>query len=191
MDNNPYAQPTTLGYAPQPTIPLASQGARFVGALVDSIVPIAALFVGLPIMMLDPEFGVEGSEPGPIGMAGAVVSFVSFLTITGLQWYWIASSGQSVGKKLMNIQIRKLDGSPVGFVSGVIMRSWLLSFAIGVLNIISCGLLGSALYLVDSLMILGNERRCLHDLIASTVVIELQPAESFHGPLNAGAEQWS
>ena len=67
----------------------------------------------------------------------------------------------------MNIRIVQLDGSPVGFGSGVVLRVWV----IGLITAIPYrgGLIG----LADILWIFGSERRCLHDYIASTCVIEV------------------
>jgi uncharacterized RDD family membrane protein YckC len=65
----------------------------------------------------------------------------------------------------MGIKIVKLDGSPVNFVSGVIMRNWIVGLMGGIPYV------GSCIRLVDTLMIFGDERRCIHDRIAGTKVI--------------------
>ncbi|MFN7730510.1 MAG: RDD family protein [Pirellula sp.] len=152
---------------------LANHGERFVGMLIDSILDFGSLCVGVPIAAMDPNFGKPEASPGPLVFVGGFVSLIAVFTVTGLQWYWIATLGQSAGKRLMKTQIRRLDGSKVDFVSGVILRSWIVNFAFGALHIATCGFLGWVVHLVDALMILGADQRCLHDRIADTKVIKL------------------
>lgn len=86
------------------------------------------------------------------GMAiGLLVLFVIF------QIYLLASQGQTIGKSLLKIKIvRNDDESNPGFWRAVVLR-----------NLIS-GVLG----LIDILFIFGAERRCLHDYIADTKVVD-------------------
>ena len=42
--------------------------------------------------------------------------------------YLITTSGQSIGKKLVKTRIIREDGSPVDFVSGVVLRAWIIGF---------------------------------------------------------------
>ena len=104
---------------------------------------------------------------GLIGlMALMVLAFLAY------QWYLVATTGQSLAKRWMGIKIVRLDGSPVGFVHGVLLRSWVISMATNAIST-TPGLrtLGRLVHLVDALMIFGEERRCLHDHIAGTRVI--------------------
>ena len=84
--------------------------------------------------------------------------------------FMIASSGQTVGKKAMGIRIVLYEnGKLPGMVNGWVLR-WLVPFAIGFVPYIG-GLFG----LVDILFIFGEEKRCIHDLIASTKVVVAEP----------------
>jgi uncharacterized RDD family membrane protein YckC len=65
----------------------------------------------------------------------------------------------------MGIKIVKMDGSPCGFVSGVLLREIVLSGA-GFIPFI-----GKVIGLVDAVMIFGDQRRCLHDQLAGTKVV--------------------
>jgi uncharacterized RDD family membrane protein YckC len=65
----------------------------------------------------------------------------------------------------LGLRVVRSDGSPVGFVAGVAIREWVV-FGLGVIP----GL-GLIFRLADSLTILGDERRCLHDLVAGTKVV--------------------
>ena len=75
--------------------------------------------------------------------------------------------GQSIGKLLTGIQIvRAQDQSRAGFVKAVMLR-WFL-FAV----ISSMQFIGLPLMLGDILLIFRSDRRCLHDLVADTMVIK-------------------
>ena len=100
---------------------------------------------------------------GVIGVAALMVLMV--LAFMGYQWYLIATTGQTLAKRWLGIKIVRVDGTPLGFVNGVILRSWVL----GLLGNIP--IVGPLVSLVNPLMIFGEERRCLHDQIAGTRVI--------------------
>jgi uncharacterized RDD family membrane protein YckC len=81
------------------------------------------------------------------------------------QWYLVSTTGQTLGKRWAGIRIVKVDGSPVTFVSAVLMRSWVFSALTMVPYI------GTVLALADIVMIFGSERRTVHDHLAGTQVI--------------------
>ena len=60
-------------------------------------------------------------------------------------------------------------GAPVDFVTGVLLRVWIT----GVLGSFVLSWIGCLFWIIDSCMIFGQERRCLHDHIASTRVVEV------------------
>jgi uncharacterized RDD family membrane protein YckC len=73
--------------------------------------------------------------------------------------------GQSIGKMLVGIHIvRAQDGSRAGFLKAVLLRWFVFSL------IESIGFIGPALTLGNVLMIFRKDRRCLHDLVAETLV---------------------
>lgn len=87
---------------------------------------------------------------------------VSFLTVQG---YLLATSGQSVAKRLLGLRIVDADGNPPGFSRTVIRRegSRLLLGAVPYV--------GPLLSLADSLAIYADDRRTLHDHLAGTWVV--------------------
>jgi uncharacterized RDD family membrane protein YckC len=173
---NPYAPPTSdvnAGAQPPAEGQPAERGTRFVAALVDGLLFLVALI---------PAF-IAGFESGVFREGGNTAIFRAFVAnglgaISGLAWlgliifqaYLVATSGQSIAKKLFKIKIVKLDGAPVNFVSGVLLRNWLMMLLqqIPVVNLI--------LPLLDALFIFREDRRCIHDLIAGTKVIQLSGA---------------
>lgn len=159
---NPYAPPThhepgpawaqTFGNAQ----PLATPGARLGAHLLDG-----SLYFGA--MMLA---GVPGAAFGD-EVAGAL-AVLGWIGLAAYQWYLLSTTGQTLGKKWLAIRVVKVDGSPVDFVSAVLLRSW----AFHALTIVGIALvIGSVLPLVDALMIFGEDRRCLRDHLAGTKVV--------------------
>jgi uncharacterized RDD family membrane protein YckC len=171
---NPYAPPTSdvnAGVLP-PTSDLrpAERVTRLVSQIVDGLLFLVVLVPGLIAGFQTGAFHGNSSTAlfrafvsGPLG----VVSLVAWLGLLGFQAYLVATSGQSIAKKLFKIRIVKIDGSPVNFVSGVLLRNWLMMVLqqIPVVNLI--------LPLLDALFIFREDRRCIHDLIAGTKVIQL------------------
>ena len=82
-----------------------------------------------------------------------------------IQGYYLSTQGQTLGKKLMKIKVVRYDNKRNGgFITNVLIR-----FFLGVL------LLGMIPFypLVDSLFIFREDKRCIHDLIAGTCVIDV------------------
>jgi uncharacterized RDD family membrane protein YckC len=145
-------QPPTRDYA---RTDLADRSARFAARLIDTL-----FFVVTAV-----PFGV-GMFFGAVDHVGrAMVLLPPLLVLLTYQSVLVATTGQSIAKRWLGIRVVRADGSPVGFVRGVVVREWLV-FAIGCIPFV--GLLSR---LFDSAMILGEERRCVHDLLAGTQVV--------------------
>jgi uncharacterized RDD family membrane protein YckC len=86
----------------------------------------------------------------------------------GKQWRDLALSGQTLGKRKMEIKVIKHDRGeePLGFMQGVVLRSWVIGFFMFVpgINLI--------LFFANCLFVLREDRRCLHDMIAKTRVVD-------------------
>jgi uncharacterized RDD family membrane protein YckC len=98
------------------------------------------------------------------------------LPLSLFQWSLIARTGQSLGKRWVKIKIFKKDGSPVDFVSGVVLRHWLLYLTpvfIGLVMPQPATQLTQVVWFVDIVLIFGVAHRCLHDYIAGTQVLQL------------------
>jgi uncharacterized RDD family membrane protein YckC len=154
---NPYAAPL---YEPiQPPVRdanhdlLAGRGARFAARMIDYLLFAATV---LPIGA-----AVTFDHMSEAWLATAILP----LLFTAYQCYLVTTSGQSVGKKLLGLRVVRQDGTPVSFVSGVVLREWV------VFGIASVPVIGVLFRLVDSVMIFGEDHRCLHDQLAGTKVI--------------------
>lgn len=136
--------------------PWARLGAAILDAVVMMVVMLPAIFLLVDFEMFDPANGVWDFY-SKVGLP--------MLLVAAVQWYLIATSGQSIGKKVVGLKIIKTDGSDVNFVSGVILRSWIPA-VIGWVPFV-----GSIFGLVDALFIFSSDHRTIHDLIAGTKVI--------------------
>ncbi len=159
--DNPYGAPEGIGQAPirvsYGETALAGAGSRLLAHLVDGLI---ALVVYLP-MLLAIAMGSE-ADSGFMGVA-IMISAIGILLLVVYQLYLLSRDGQTLGKKAMKVRVVMYDdGSNPGFGRAVGLRL----FVNGLIGIIP------GYGLVDVLFIFGAERRCLHDYIAGTKVVE-------------------
>jgi uncharacterized RDD family membrane protein YckC len=165
---NPYAPPVAGSeYRPFEVaqqsygIP-AERGTRLIAHIVDNVLLALAAAPGfIAVIAFGESFAGEGAEVLQLVIAATL--FGPPLLVLIYQWYLVSTTGQTLAKRWFGIRIIKLDGSLPGFLSGVVLRSW-VTYALSSV----CNLIG----LVDALMIFGEESRCLHDQIASTKVVK-------------------
>ena len=143
--------------------PLASRWSRLFACIIDTI--ILLIFI-LPIMYFTGGFEgfEEATEPSILyELAMGVFSIVMFCLINV---QLLLNHGQTVGKKILNIRIVSFDNA--NKASGEqLLRRYSIYFLLGLLPVI-----GSLLDLINILFIFGAEKRCGHDLVAGTKVIE-------------------
>ena len=139
------------------TIGLAGRGARLVASLLDGLV----LAVVPAIAVL-----ADGSTNAPSG-AGVAVAVLWVVTASLYQMVRVAQTGQTFGKEWIGIKIVSLDDAPVTFGSAVLLR-----------GVVCQGLLGIIPFygLLDAMFIFRGDRRCIHDLVAGTKVVEIDRA---------------
>ena len=146
------------------SMPLANRGTRLVAQFLDGLATLGAIIPGMIIMFGGQELAREEPMVMVIGIILAVCGFLAFMIY---QWALLANEGQTVGKRMMNIRIVMADdGSLPGFGRAVGMRL----FVNGLIGAIPY--LGTCYGLIDILFIFGDDRRCLHDLLAETIVVE-------------------
>ncbi|MEO6362938.1 MAG: RDD family protein [Caldimonas sp.] len=143
---------------------LADRGTRLGAAIVDVI--IAMIVFGLLAALTS--FNVFRPDPAagvwlPM-VRNTLLGFIFFIVING---YLLATRGQTVGKMFMKIRIVRSDGSPASFARLAGLR-YLLNSALTLIPVI-----GSIYGVIDALFIFRANRRCVHDLIADTVVVKV------------------
>ncbi len=159
---NPYAAPQGPDYsfstsAVSSNFIKAERGTRFAAKMIDGLCDVVAMIPGFALFIAG---GAANEEI--FTFLGIGVLILGLLAMAIYQWMGIVKSGQTVGKRAMKIKVVRQDGSPVDFLSGVVLRNWIIavvSQAVG------------AVGLVDALLIFTDQRRCLHDMIATTDVI--------------------
>jgi uncharacterized RDD family membrane protein YckC len=167
----PFAPPTA-NLDPGAEAPLAEQlparrWSRWLGAVLDTLllVPFVAaetVFFGLPKQTH--------------GLDNATLRFyVALLPLEIYQWYLVATTGQSLGKRWTGTKIVRMDGGSVDFMSGVVLRSWPTYLVSILTQLVGLSGVGQLLETVDVLLIFGSSRRTLHDHIAGTKVIAVHP----------------
>jgi uncharacterized RDD family membrane protein YckC len=172
-NHNPFAPPSAdadfavrdqpYGYGHTHGYPLASYGARWGGAFIDSLLMMA---VGLPFWLVG-GFLVKGSTE-EFGMAPMALGFLAILGFQAYQWYLVSTTGQTLGKRWLKMRIIRENGEPVNFVTGVVVRVWVL-FAAQMIPLV-----GSFIGLADALAIFfGENRQTLHDRLAHTLVVRI------------------
>ncbi len=88
---------------------------------------------------------------------------VAMIALVGAQLYLLATLGQTIGKMVMKIRIvRKDTFDNGGFKTNVLVRT----FA----NFLLC--IVPAYPVLDCLLIFRDDRRCVHDWLAGTLVVK-------------------
>ena len=145
----------------------ATRLSRLGAVLVDGLVgfaPLGAILLMLPMLMLR-----GGTSTLLILLALAALVAVAVL-IT--QIVLVARHGQTIGKKVLGIRMITSDGD-IPSVWRVFFLRWLpfVVVAAVVEYVVKVRGLGNIVHVVDALLIFQPNRRCLHDLLAGTHVI--------------------
>lgn len=166
---NPYRSPeSTLVEADSGReAELAGRGVRLGAAIIDTILLMLLL---MPAMYVGGYFeaamsaGMKGEQvPFTLVMLWAVIGFVAFIV---LQAYPLNQNGQTWGKKLLGIKIVDLDGNKPPLGKLLALRY------LPVQMVVNVPMIGPLAGLVNVLFIFRDDRRCVHDLIAGTRVVQ-------------------
>jgi uncharacterized RDD family membrane protein YckC len=152
--------PETMTSMTTATPALAGRGARLGAALLDLLIFSVFLIPGIWIM------SSSDSDMGK-GFGGAFL-VVGWLGLLVTQMVFLVIRGQSLGKMAVGIKIvRVADGSVPGFVKVVLLRMFVPSLLAAI------PYAGALIWFADVLFIFRDDRRCLHDLIAETKVVDV------------------
>ena len=181
--------PTLNGSAPAASTPVASEHrepelagrlTRLTAVSLDTLIGIViaspgALILGGPFLEAvvaklrgqEPDF--PEIELGRLLIGLAVLGFATF-ALQLFQIYLVSTRGQTLGKRFFGIRIvRASDGSNPGFA-----RAWLLRALVpGIIGMLPT--IGSVFTIVNYGFIFRADRRCLHDLLADTRVVKVNP----------------
>lgn len=145
------------------TTNLASRWKRLGGALIDGVL---AMIVMLPVMAVTGMFSASlGSEGMTFGRRAGmfVLGCLVFLAMNG---YLLFKRGQTIGKVAVKTKIVDLNGQLPDFGRLLALRYLVIAL------VAQIPFLGGLIGLVNALFIFRSDRRCLHDHIAGTRVVE-------------------
>jgi uncharacterized RDD family membrane protein YckC len=159
------AAPDAAGYAK------ASRSSRLAAVVIDGLI------FSLPLV---PAYFAAFGSAFRSGHA-TILGFWMAVFATGLLFYvgllinlvlWVVvavmvhRNAQSIGKKLCGIKVARTDGSRATLGRIFWLRN-VANYAIRVVPVV-----GPLYVLVDVLMIFGDQRRCCHDYLADTIVVQ-------------------
>lgn len=141
---------------------LASRGARLGGAIIDGII---SGIVTFPLMYYSGFWQAAMAGEVHLGqqLLLALLGMVVFLLLNG---YLLAKRGQTIGKALVGTRIISVQDEQILPLPKVFGLRYLP------INIVAqVPYIGTALAFINALFIFRDDRRCLHDLIAGTKVV--------------------
>jgi uncharacterized RDD family membrane protein YckC len=147
---------------------MAERGARLAAVILDSLAMGGILLLcGLPAIFMG---SISDSMNGNGDFAGfglLIIFFLIGLVVWGLYNFKLMNEfGQTWGKRRMGIKVVRVDGTKLTVGRWILLRIGAL-MALGFIPFA-----GSLVGIVDTLMIFRADKRCLHDLIADSIVIK-------------------
>jgi len=176
---NPYQSPLTTDAPPfqadeEPSGKLAARSARLLAVVIDGTLEAIGLFFILYLPDASDLFFSDYStwvEPIVLGLLSLLVYYV-------INGWLLATRGQTVGKLLIGIRIEDHDTSSIIPLSRqVLLRDLPIVLPAYLLPVVTFGTeladLELLIYVLDGLFIFTASRRCLHDRIAKTKVVQI------------------
>jgi uncharacterized RDD family membrane protein YckC len=166
---NPYAAPSArLEDQQVGSLILADRGQRLGAAIIDMIAFYGVLFVAVMLVGIFASSFVneKTADSMVIPIIIVVIVGLAILAIALVNLRLVILYGQTIGKRLLDIRMVRTDGSPLAAVRFIFAR-WLPTTVLsGIPGI------GWLFFLIDTLLIFSADQRCLHDLIADTIVVK-------------------
>ncbi|MEO6993198.1 MAG: RDD family protein [Lacunisphaera sp.] len=144
----------------------ASRWLRLGAAILDGIIGGILVMPGFVLVTAAGFFTNPTHPNAPLMAEGLGLLGLGFLILMSIQIYLLTTRGQTIGKKLLAIKIVNFDDETnPGFVKAFLLRSFVNGL------IASIPVVGPVYSLVDLCFIFRDDRRCLHDLLAGTKVV--------------------
>lgn len=142
--------------------PLADPGTRLIAQFIDGFCVLGVLLPAGALALLGSLAGGDDAA----GIAGGVGALIGIIALVVYQASLLGREGQTIGKRSQRIRIvDATDGSN----PGIGRAFWTRSVANGMLGAIPY--LGSLYSIADIVFIFRDDRRCIHDHLASTIVV--------------------
>lgn len=153
-----------------PMVQLAGIGPRVVARLIDAALALSTLLPSAALVLALGGGRVMTGRP-VLQILTLLPALFLLVVLSSYQWSSTATDGTTIGKRLMGIRIERDDGEPPGFVTGVVLRSWVFTIGEVVGNVLLC-VGGVALLITDGLLALSADGKTLHDRVAGTRVVK-------------------
>lgn len=162
---NPYAAPQARREPPVDVREqvLASRGIRLGAVLVDGVLYSACFVPGYIQLRLTDT--VPAVHYGPVGTGISIALACCGIALFAYNLWLLHERGQTLAKLWFGIRIVRCDGGRAGLAR----LFWLRGFLPAVLGAIPC--LGTLFQLADAVAIFSEEKRCVHDYFADTIVV--------------------
>ncbi|QLC74860.1 RDD family protein [Pseudomonas sp. LPB0260] len=164
MSDNIYAPPqSVLVETVDKNDITASRWKRLGASLIDTL---TIMIVTLPAMYFTGGFDRISEGVSPSTTYSLVMAALGLIIFFALNTRLLIKSGQTLGKKVVGIKIVDLDGDIPTFKKHLAKR-YAVFFLPGQIPVA-----GQFISIVNILFIFGKQKRCAHDYIAGTKVIE-------------------
>lgn len=133
---------------------LAGRGERLAAKIIDNLI------VYLPLILISIlTSGADGTDSPEEGVFFWLVLLIFF----AVQAYLLTTQGQTIAKRWLKLRIIDMKTQKAGgFVKNVLLRS-VVNGIFGIVPLYS---------LIDAMFIFRDDHRCVHDLLAGTIVIK-------------------
>lgn len=166
---NPYAAPQARvqEYVADDSLELADRVIRLGAYLLDAaVLGVPAIIIAVMVPALAASAGDGGSGSlGAVGQGLIILFGIYALGVLVVNLIWLHRYGQTIGKRLLKIAIVRTSGERCSLLRIIFARIVPVSL-LGAIPFI-----GWLFTLGDPLFIFREDRRCLHDLIADTMVV--------------------
>lgn len=172
METNPYAAPAAVvddvrSYVADDMESRKTTRLKRLGAaLLDGVINVmwaAPLVLGA---MMGAGVRAGTKSAGPM-MALMVLGLILLLAMIVINCVLVHRHGQTIGKRALDIAMVRGNGDRMGLLRYIFLRLVPVSL-LGAIPLV-----GRFVGLVNVLLIFGRDRRCLHDMIADTIVIDV------------------
>jgi uncharacterized RDD family membrane protein YckC len=159
--DNPYAAPEAriVDQPPEGELILAERGTRLGAAFLDGLIFGVLYLPGLLLI----GFAEDNKS---MKLVGVILMVIAILGVLAYNCVLLHRNGQTIAKKMLGIKVVRCDGSRIG-LGRIFALRFLPVTLLGAIPFV-----GGLVSLADALMIFGEERRCLHDQFADTIVIK-------------------
>ncbi|QKX17758.1 RDD family protein [Microbulbifer sp. YPW1] len=163
-EEKPFKPLKSVAGEPDNLTRLASRSSRLIATLIDSATAAFLLFPLLWFILLE-EARVGNITVLRMIICSLVIGILSYALVNA---YYLHKKGQSFGKMYVGIRvIGSKSGQVIPFYKYFLLR--ILPIIIVIFPIF----IGLIIIIIDSLFIFRKDKRCLHDLLTGTLVVNV------------------